>query len=138
VPINITFDELRERHSPLIDQMLALLCSPLTCVLHALPFRAPIGATWPRVAARGRASFSTWVDSWRRVARTRAAVVAGHRRLARHRRYATASLLLGAQLAFRSATVERLSEEVTTLQEDLSAEKAVLRTLIVEHRIEMH
>ncbi|KAG8463627.1 hypothetical protein KFE25_003900 [Diacronema lutheri] len=82
VPINITFDELRERHSPLIDQMLALLCSPLT--------------------------------------------------------YATASLLLGAQLAFRSATVERLSEEVTTLQEDLSAEKAVLRTLIVEHRIEMH
>jgi hypothetical protein len=51
--------------------------------------------------------------------------------------YFALALVLAAQLAFKTATATRLAHEVADLQSDLSAEKAMLRTLIVENKLEI-
>jgi hypothetical protein len=51
--------------------------------------------------------------------------------------YAGLLLVLAARLAFKGATNERLHQEVAGLQDDLSAEKAMLRRIIEEHNIEI-
>jgi len=51
--------------------------------------------------------------------------------------YAALVLVLAARLAFKGATTERLHQEVAGLQDDLGAEKAFLRRIIDEHKIEI-